>query len=143
MADENGAFEDDCVVVLNADLPWAYKNLLAKTKATLPKVERYKYTSSAFMMYLGTRKRYDQLLHHNVMFGGDYRGSFTDILEALSVALHDRARQAVERADDRAARNAARAMTLVEESKLMAGGNVNPQLITANLLSELERVLNR
>lgn len=70
------------------------------------------------------------------------RGSFTDILEALSVALHDRARQAVERADERAARNAARAMTLVEESKLMAGGNVNPQLITTGLLADLTRVLN-
>lgn len=69
------------------------------------------------------------------------RGAFTDILEALSVALHDRTRLAVQKSDERAARNAARAMTLVEESKLMAGGNVNPQLVTANLLGELTRIL--
>lgn len=69
------------------------------------------------------------------------RGAFTDILEALSVALHDRTRMAVQKSDERAARNAARAMTLVEESKLMAGGNVNPQLVTANLLGELTRIL--
>lgn len=69
------------------------------------------------------------------------RGAFTDTLEALSVALHDRTRMAVQKSDERAARNAARAMTLVEESKLMAGGNVNPQLVTANLLGELTRIL--
>lgn len=69
------------------------------------------------------------------------RGAFTDILEALSVALHDRTRMAVQKSDERAARNAARAMSLVEESKLMAGGNVNPQLVTANLLGELTRIL--
>ena len=69
------------------------------------------------------------------------RGPFSDVLDALSVALHQRSRLAVERADERTARNAARAMDLVEASKRMAGGNVNPQLITASLLQELTRVL--
>ena len=70
------------------------------------------------------------------------RGGFSDVLEALTVALHDRARAAVGAADERGARNAARAVALVEESKLMAGGNVNPQLITASLLDELARTLS-
>ena len=69
------------------------------------------------------------------------RGPFSDMLDALSVALHQRSRLAVERADERTARNAARAMDLVEASKRMARGNVNPQLITASLLQELTRVL--
>ncbi|MEO6445837.1 MAG: hypothetical protein ABIZ91_04620 [Gemmatimonadaceae bacterium] len=69
------------------------------------------------------------------------RGGFSDVLEALSIALHRRSRQAVERDDEVTARNAARAMDLVEASKAMAGGNVNPQLITASLLHELTRVL--
>ncbi len=69
------------------------------------------------------------------------RGAFTDVLEALTVALHQRTRDAVAADDERAARNAARATALVEESKLMAGGNVNPQLITANLLSSLSQTL--
>ena len=69
------------------------------------------------------------------------RGPFSDVLDALSVALHQRSRLAVELGDERSARNAARAMDLVEASKRMAGGNVNPQLITASLLQELTRVL--
>lgn len=70
------------------------------------------------------------------------RGTFTDILDALTVELHQRSRNAVEQSDERAARNAARAVTLVEESKLMAAGNVNPQLITASLLTDLSQVLS-
>ena len=70
------------------------------------------------------------------------RGAFTDVLDALSVALHDRTRAALQKSDERAAHNAARAMSVVEESKQMAGGNVNPQLITASLLEELGRVLS-
>ena len=70
------------------------------------------------------------------------RGTFTDTLDALTVALHQRVRSAVAQSDDHAARNAARATAFVEDAKLMAGGNVNPQLITASLLSELTRILN-
>lgn len=72
-------------VLLNADLPWAYRKLLAGTPARLPKAEKLRYTSSAYMMYLGTRRRFDQLQHHNVYFGRDYRGSFDDIFERFKV----------------------------------------------------------
>ena len=68
-------------VVCNADLPWAYKNLIDPAVSQLPRAEKLKYTSSAFMMYLGTRKKYEGLLHHNVVFGGDYRSAFHDIFE--------------------------------------------------------------
>lgn len=69
------------------------------------------------------------------------RGAFTDILDALTVELHERSRTAVESADERTARNAARAVSVVEESKVLAAGNVSPQLITASLLRDLSRVL--
>ncbi len=69
------------------------------------------------------------------------RGAFTDVLDALTVALHRRTRDAVSASDDRAARNAARAIAMLEESKQLAGGNVNPQLITANLVFDLSRIL--
>jgi phytoene desaturase len=72
-------------VVCNADLPWAYKNLIDPAATRLPSAEKLKYTSSAFMMYLGTRKKYPGLLHHNVIFGGDYKGAFHDIFERFVV----------------------------------------------------------
>lgn len=77
-------FECDAVL-LNADLPWAYKNLLHKTKAKAPKVEKLKYTSSAYMMYLGMKKKVPGLLHHNVIFGNDYFGAFKSIFEDFKV----------------------------------------------------------
>ncbi len=82
---EDGRRVDADLVLINADLPWAYKNLLQDTSAKLPRVEKLKYTSSAFMMYLGVRRRYPELEHHNVMFGSDYQGSFEDIFVNFKV----------------------------------------------------------
>ena len=69
------------------------------------------------------------------------RGTFADILEELTVLLHDRSRTAVVRRDERAALAASRAIEDVENAKLMASGNVNPQLITAGLLRRLAGLL--
>lgn len=81
----DGTKIDADAVLCNADLPWAYRNLIDPADAQLPRAERLRYTSSAFMMYLGTRKRYPGLLHHNVVFGRDYRGSFDDIFKRFKV----------------------------------------------------------
>lgn len=69
------------------------------------------------------------------------RGTFSDVLDALTIALHEAARDATLTSDLRTARNASRAVEIVEESKLLAAGNVNPQLITAGLLRDLARTL--
>jgi len=61
------------------------------------------------------------------------RGSFSDVLDALTVLLHERARDAAQRGDEPTARRAARAIPEVEQAKRLAEGNVNPQLITARL----------
>ena len=73
------------VVLCNADLPWAYRNLLDAADTTLPRANRLRYTSSAYMFYLGLSRQYPQLLHHNVFFGVDYRGSFDDIFHRFRV----------------------------------------------------------
>jgi phytoene desaturase len=67
------------VVLCNADLPWAYRNLIAPDASRLRGAERLRYTSSAYMMYLGTRQAFPTLVHHNVFFGRDFRGSFEDL----------------------------------------------------------------
>lgn len=67
------------VVLCNADLPWAYRNLIAPEASRLRGADRLRYTSSAYMMYLGTRRSFPTLIHHNVFFGRDYRGSFDDL----------------------------------------------------------------
>jgi len=69
------------------------------------------------------------------------RGGFADTLEALTVLLHRRARNDVSRGAESAARNASRAMELVEVAKERVENNIAPQLITVNLLRDLKELL--
>ena len=69
------------------------------------------------------------------------RGEFFDMLDAVTVQLHTRVKDATERDDERFALAASRAISLVEEAKLMASGNVNPSLISARLLQDLAATL--
>ncbi|MHB1298635.1 MAG: hypothetical protein ACYC0B_08930 [Gemmatimonadaceae bacterium] len=65
------------------------------------------------------------------------RGSFADVLDALTVLMHERAREASARGDLQRAEGAARAVPVIEEAKRAAEGNANPQLVTAQLLEAL------
>jgi DNA polymerase-3 subunit delta' len=65
------------------------------------------------------------------------RGKFSDTLDALTSLLHDRAQTAAERGEIKQARGAARAIAVVERTKELATGNVNPQLLTAALIRDL------
>jgi DNA polymerase-3 subunit delta' len=66
------------------------------------------------------------------------RGAFSTALDALTTLLHERVRTAAERGSVAAASGAARALDCVELAKEQATGNVNPQLITSELLRQLE-----
>lgn len=67
------------VVLCNADLPWAYRNLLDPSHTRLARAGRLRYTSSGYMLYLGTNRHFPGLGHHSVFLGRDYRASFEDI----------------------------------------------------------------
>lgn len=69
------------------------------------------------------------------------RGAFTDSLDALTVLLSERTRDAVARDDRPKAARLAAAADLVEVAKERASGNVNPQLITARLMLDLSEHL--
>jgi DNA polymerase III subunit delta' len=73
--------------------------------------------------------------------GSRARGSFTDVLDAMTFLLHSDVRRAADRGDDHRAESAARAVSVVEEAKELASGNVNPQLITAHLVRTLGPLL--
>lgn len=73
------------VVLCNADLPYAYEKLLEGAPTALPRKEKLRYTSSGYMLYLGLRRKYPGLNHHNVVFGRDYKGSFEDLFERFRV----------------------------------------------------------
>ncbi|HEX7545155.1 MAG TPA: hypothetical protein VF368_00405 [Gemmatimonadaceae bacterium] len=65
------------------------------------------------------------------------RGQFADVLDAMTVLLHERSRDAARAGDRGAAAASARAVRFVEEAKRSAEGNVSPQLLTARLLGKL------
>ena len=72
------------LVISNADLPYTYTDLLAERPAKFAE-ESWKtqpFTSSAFMLYLGTDKTYPQLHHHNFFLSSDYKRNFEEIFNA-------------------------------------------------------------
>ena len=69
-------------VLSNADLPYAYRDLLggsADGDFRLRKRENLKYTASAFMLYLGVHGKLDNMLHHNFYLSGRYRENLEEI----------------------------------------------------------------
>ncbi len=72
--------------------------------------------------------------------GKGARGAFSDVLDAVSVLLHERSRTAAAAGHDDAARAAARAMRAVEQAKEAAQQNVSPQLLSARLMRELSHL---
>jgi phytoene desaturase len=84
---EDGTTELADVVVCNADYAWATQTLLPEhlRAARVKALDKRKFTSSGLMLYLGVKGEVSELLHHNVFFGRDFRGSFEDIFERLRV----------------------------------------------------------
>lgn len=69
--------------------------------------------------------------------GSGARGFLLDVLDALDALIIERQRSSVARGDVNAAVEAHRAVLAVEDARARAGGNVNPQLIGAELLRQL------
>ena len=74
--------------------------------------------------------------------GSGARGSFTDTLDAMLVLVGERMRAALHESDEARALGASRAADAVTRAREKAGGNVNPQLLTARLLRELSTSLS-
>jgi DNA polymerase-3 subunit delta' len=81
--------------------------------------------------------RAEQMRAAFTLGGSRARGFFSDVLEALTVLLHQRARESAVSGDERRAIGASRAIDVVEEAKLRAAGNITPQLLGAALVRQL------
>jgi len=89
----------------------------------------------------GNGDRREQMKTSLLQGSSKARGAFTTSLDALTALLHDRVRAAAERGNERGAAAAARALDEVERAKERAAGNVNPQLVTSELMRQLEGIL--
>jgi phytoene desaturase len=73
------------LVLCNADLPWAYRNLIDPGVTRLRRAGKLRFTSGGYLLYLGLDRQVPELGHHNVFLGRDYRGSFEDIFRRFRV----------------------------------------------------------
>jgi phytoene desaturase len=66
------------VVVLNPDLPVAYRDLLPKSPR---KVRRLRHSPSAVVVHIGSRQRYAKIAHHNIHFGAGWGRTFDEVIK--------------------------------------------------------------
>ena len=73
-----GEFISADVVVLNPDLPVAYRDLLGKEPWS---VKRLNYSPSCYLMLAGSNVKYDHVAHHNIHFGHSWAGVFDELID--------------------------------------------------------------
>ena len=80
----NGKFHRADAVISNTDWAHTQKNLIQpehRRKWTDRRVEKLDYSMSAFLLYLGVRKRYPQLQHHTIILSHRYKELIRDIFD--------------------------------------------------------------
>lgn len=71
-------------VVCNAEIATAYKNLVNpkyRKKNTDKKLDAMKHSMSLFVIYFGTKVRYDSIPHHSIILGRRYKELLDDIFK--------------------------------------------------------------
>ena len=83
---ENGQVLSAGTVVANADLGYVYKNLLPADDPSAGIVDRKEYGCSTIMFYWGLDKQYPGIGLHNLYLHGDYRQSFVDLFDKMTLS---------------------------------------------------------
>jgi phytoene desaturase len=68
------------VVILNPDLPTAYRELLP-VSASPPRANRLRYSPSCFLLLAGSSAHYSQIAHHSIHFGRAWRRTFDEVVD--------------------------------------------------------------
>lgn len=76
----DGTATESDLIVINANLPYAYRNLLPDKKISA-KLENKKYTCSAIVFHWGLSKVYPQFGHHSIFLSDQYRKSLDAIFD--------------------------------------------------------------
>lgn len=63
------------VVVLNPDLPIAYRDLLPPARQ-----RQLRYSPSCVVLHIGSRQEYTRIAHHNIHFGRAWKGTFDEVI---------------------------------------------------------------
>jgi len=87
----DGSVHNADAVVSNADVAFTYKNMISaehRKKYTDKKIEKTRYSMSLFVIYFGTKIKYDNanLKHHNIILGPRYKELLEDIYTRKQLA---------------------------------------------------------
>ena len=94
---EDGTILESDVVVANSDVASTLLTLLPasyRSKLTESRMNRYHYSMSCFMLYLGLNRQYEHLRHHTIFMPDHYRQLIRDIFDGqgmpddLALYLH-------------------------------------------------------
>ncbi|MER7008930.1 phytoene desaturase family protein [Dactylosporangium sp. NPDC000555] len=69
------------VVVLNPDLPVAYRDLLPPARWRSPLLGPLRYSPSCVVLHVGSRQSYGAIAHHNFHFGRSWRETFDEVID--------------------------------------------------------------
>ncbi len=79
----NGKIINSDLVISNADVTHTYSKLIhnKKFRWSESKTGRLKHSMSAFIIYIGVKKKYPQLLHHTLVLSERYKELINDIFD--------------------------------------------------------------
>jgi phytoene desaturase len=86
---KDGVVHSSDVVVSNAEVMHTYGTLLRnekKAQKTARSLQNKDFSMSLFLIYFGTKKKYPNLAHHNVIFGPRYKELLEDIFDRGKLA---------------------------------------------------------
>lgn len=75
---EDGSRYECDAIILNPDLPVAYRELL---EIEPRRIKRLNYSPSCAVMLVGSTKSYDHIAHHNIHFGNSWDGVFEELID--------------------------------------------------------------
>ena len=75
---EDGSRYECDAIILNPDLPVAYRDLLKKSPS---RIKRLNYSPSCAVLLAGSSKKYEHIAHHNIHFGDSWDGVFEELIE--------------------------------------------------------------
>ena len=78
----NGERIECDALVLNPDLPVAWRDLLGKSPWS---IKRLNYSPSCVTILAGSSRSYDHLAHHNIHFGESWDGVFDELIKKKSL----------------------------------------------------------
>ena len=84
---EDGSITRFDILVVNADLPYAYRNLLPDRKLSV-RLEHKKYACSAIVFHWGLSKPYPKFEHHNIFLSSQYRENMDAIFNDHSLSVN-------------------------------------------------------